>query len=71
MTKFRDQQGRIHRLGDGGERFRGSRHSRNAAPAPSTFDGHSIDEKLAEIGEIIDELAFPGAERPHHRHRPD
>jgi len=56
MTKFRDQQGRIHRLGDGGDRFRGSRPSRNAAPVPGAFDGRSIDDKLAEIGEIIEEL---------------
>jgi len=56
MTKFRDQQGRIHRLGGDAVTRRGSRPGRNAAPAPGAFDGRSIDDKLAEIGEIIEEL---------------
>jgi len=61
MTKFRDQQGRIHRLGDGGERFRGTPPSRQRPPEPQmTLDDldRLRDDIETIIGEVQDSLAL-------------
>jgi len=55
MTKFRDQQGRIHRLGDGGERFRGTPPSQQRLPEPQmTLD--DLERLRDDIETIIDEI---------------
>jgi len=55
VTKFRDQQGRIHRLGDGGERFRGTPPSRQRPPEPQmTLD--DLERLRDDIEQIIGEI---------------
>jgi len=55
VTKFRDQQGRIHRLSNGGERARGTPPARQQPPEPQ-MSLDDLDRLREDIESIVDEL---------------